>query len=137
MISNRQMFAKAGSPLSLPFLVLAGFLVFSGTHALQAEEKTILTFQEFESSCIDLGHYDAESRKLTVRFVNRKSERFYRYSNVSREVWTKLQVLNETGGIGNYLHETILGNAKKHPYEEVTFRDFKTAPKKKKTGNSK
>lgn len=134
MTSARQMFAKAGSVVSLPFLLLAGFLLLSGVYSL-AEEKAVFTFQEFESSCIDLGHYDAEARELTVRFVNRKSERFYRYSNVPREVWAKLQSLNETGGVGNYLHETILGNPKKYPYEEVAFRNFKTVPKK--TGDSK
>jgi hypothetical protein len=136
MTSARQMYAKAGSVASLPFLLLAAVLVISGVSSA-AEEKASLTFEEFESSCIDLGHYDAEARKLTVRFVNRKSERFYRYSNVPREVWAKLQSLNETGGVGNYLHETILGNSKRYPYEEVTFHNFKTAPRNKKAGNSK
>ena len=136
MISARQMFVKAGSIASLRFLVLAAVLVVSGLSAA-AEEKAVLTFQEFESSCIDLGHYDEEARKLTVRFVNRKSDRFYRYANVPRDVWVKLQFLNETGGVGNYLHETILGNSDKYPYEEVIFHNFKTAPRKKKAGDSK
>jgi len=136
MTSARQMNAKAGSIASLPFLLLTA-LLFLSDFSSAVEEKLVLTFQEFESSCIDLGHYDAEARKLTVRFVNRKSERFYRYSNVPRNVWVKLQSLNETGGVGNYLHETILGNSAKYPYEEVTLHSFTTVPRKKKAGDSK
>ena len=136
MTAARQMNVEAGSIASLLFLLLIALLCVSGVCSA-AEKKPVLTFQEFESSCIDLGHYDAKTRKLTVRFVNRKSNRFYRYANVPRDVWAKLQSLNETGGVGNYLHETILGNLAKYTYEEVIFHDFKTAPRKKKAGDSK
>ena len=97
----------------------------------------VLAFQEFESSCIDLGHYDAEAKQLTVRFVNRNTDRFYRYSNVPAEVWTKLKRLNEIGGVGNYLNETVVQHFEKYPYKELTLRAFKTTPKKKKAGHSK
>src|SRR5687768_6397907 len=94
--------SKAGSVLSLPFfLVVALFL--SSVIVLQAKEKPLPTFEEFESSCIDLGHYDAKVKQLTVRFVNPKTERFYRYSNVPAEIWKKLRALNKTGGVGSYL----------------------------------
>lgn len=85
--------------MGLPFLLLLTLLVGASVGQL-AEQKNSepLTFQEFESSCIDLGYYDAKGKQLTVRFVNRNTQRFYRYSNVPSEVWNKLNALNETGG---------------------------------------
>jgi len=132
------MIGKAGSRTSLPFLFLVTLtaLVVCSTPA-QTNHEAVPRFQEFQSSCIDLGNYDADKRQLTVRFVNRKAERFYRYSNVEPEIWTKLQALNERGGIGSYLHETILADAKKHPHEEVTIRRFETVRQKKRAENSK
>lgn len=122
--------------MGLPFSLLAGiFVVASVTFA--AEKKTMLAFQEFESSCIDLGHYDPKSRELTVRFVNRNSERFYRYSNVSAEIWNKLNTLNEKGGVGEYLNETVVQHPEKYPYHELSIQKFKTIPRKKKAGDSK
>ena len=106
---------------------------------MRAEETNLPTFQEFQSSCIDLGCYDEKAKQLTVRFVNRNAERFYRYSNVPAEVWTRLRKLNETGGVGEYLNETIVQHREKFPFEELTIRKFKTIPipGKKKAGDSK
>ena len=122
--------------MGLPFLLVMGILLLPAV-CFSVEEKVVLTFQEFESSCIDLGYYDAKSKELTVRFVNRNTERFYRYSNVPVEVWKKLNSLNETGGVGEYLNETVVRQPEKHPFKELTIRSFKSIPKKKKAGDSK
>ena len=122
--------------MGLPFLLLLGLFLLPGLGS-RAEEKAVLTFQEFESSCIDLGHYDAKAKELTVRFVNRNTERFYRYSNVPPDVWKKLNGLNETGGVGEYLNETIVQHPEKYPFKEFSIRSFKTIPKKKRAGDSK
>lgn len=123
--------------MGLPFfLLLMGILLLPGI-GFAAEEKTVPSFQQFESSCIDLGHYDEKVRQLTVRFVNRNTERFYRYSNVPAEIWKRLNVLNESGGVGEYLNETIVQHPEKYPFEELTIRTFKTIPQKKKAENSK
>lgn len=99
-----------------------------------AETKE-LTFESFQSSCIDLGHYDTKANLLTVRFVNKKRDRFYRYSNVSATVWEKLKTLNEVGGVGGYLNEAIVGHPDRHPFKEVTLTRFKIKDEKKKAGN--
>ena len=137
MTSGRQVFAKAGSLVGLPLLFLAAVLLTVSPATLVAQEGTVLTFQEFESSCIDLGHYDAKAKTLTVRFVGKTPERFYRYSNVPAELWKKLKALNETGGVGEYLNETIVQHPEKYPFKELTIRSFKTTPKKKKAADSK
>lgn len=134
MINRRQFFVKAGSTLSLFSL----WLTLNGRTA-EVPAPTpgeSWTFEEFASSCIDLGHYDAKKGQLTVRFVNKKTERFYRYSNVRTEVWVKMRQLNESGGVGGYLTETIVQEPKKYPFEELTIREFKVTPKMKKTGMS-
>lgn len=123
--------------MGLPFFLLVILIFLQSGIDARAEEKTVLTFQEFESSCIDLGHYDAKAKELTVRFVNRNIERFYRYSNVPAELWKKLTALNETGGVGEYLNETIVQHPEKYPFKELTIRSFKTMPKKKKAGDPK
>lgn len=134
MIFVRLIAAKAGSIVSLPFLLLALGLWAS---TAKAADETVLTFQKFESSCIDLGHYDSKIQKLTVRFANRKTESFYRYSNVPERIWKRLRKLNESGGVGNYLHETVLADPKKFPYQEVSLREFQIAVEKKKAGDPK
>ena len=98
-----------------------------------------LTFTTFSSSRIDLGRYDTKTRQLFVRFVDPKElgGRFYRYSNVPPEAWMKLLQLNEAGGVSAYLNDIIVKDSKTFPFEELLFRDFKTAPGKKKAGNSK
>ncbi|HWN94610.1 MAG TPA: hypothetical protein VNT99_06240, partial [Methylomirabilota bacterium] len=63
---RRYHLAKAGSMVSLPFLLLTA-VVFLGAQSI-AREEPVPVFQEFESSCIDLAHYDAGRRELTVRF---------------------------------------------------------------------
>jgi hypothetical protein len=122
--------------MSLPFFLLAALFLQSGA-SLVAKEETVLVFQEFESSCIDLGHYDPKAKKLTVRFVGRSANRFYEYSNVPSAVWKKLNALNETGGVGEYLNETVVQRPEKYPFKELTIRSFKTIPKKRKAGDSK
>jgi hypothetical protein len=135
MFSARQI-RKADPGMGLPFLLLAMLFLYPDVNSL-AKEEAVLTFQEFESSCIDLGHYDAKAKELTVRFVGRKPERFYRYSKVPAEIWKKLNALNESGGVGEYLNETIVQHPEKHPFKEFTIQKFKTIPKKKKAGDSK
>ena len=132
----RQLFAKAGLIVSLPFLLPAAPLPPFGASSL-AKEKALIIFQEFESSCIDLGCYDEKRRQLTVRFVNRNTERFYRYSNVPSSIWKRLNALNQTGGVGNYLNETVVQHPQKYPFEELTIQSFKTVSKKQKAGDSK
>jgi len=122
---------KAGSAMGLLFLFATTLLLEAGVNSL-AKEDAVLTFQKFESSCIDLGHYDAKKKELTVRFVGKKPERFYRYSNVPVEVWQKLNRLNEMGGVGEYLNETIVQHREKFPFEEITIQKFKTIPLAKK-----
>ncbi len=122
--------------MSLPFLLLATILLQSSVSSL-AKEEIALTFQEFESSCIDLGHYDPKAKQLTVRFVNRNTDRFYRYSKVPAAMWKKLKALNETGGVGEYLNETIVQNPERYPFKELTIRSFKSIPIKKKAGDSR
>lgn len=134
MINRRQFLAKAGSILSL----LSLWLALNG-RAAEVPAPALgesWTFEEFASSCIDLGHYDAKKGQLTVRFVNKKTERFYRYSNVRTEVWVKMRQLNESGGVGGYLIETIVQEPKKYPFEELTIREFKITPKKRRIGAS-
>ena len=127
MIERRQFLAQAGSILSLPFfwLALEGWAV-----EIPVPAEGSWTFEEFASSCIDLGHYDPKRRQLTVRFVNKKTERFYRYSNVLPDVWAKMRRLNESGGVGSYLTETIVQHPQKYPFEELIIRQFKTTAKR-------
>jgi hypothetical protein len=133
MPSVRQIFVKAGLIVSLPFLVLTTSPFLSSVSS-SAKEEPLLTFQEFESSCIDLGCYDEKARQLTVRFANQNSDRFYRYSNVSGRIWKKLNALNRTGGVGNYLNDVVVQHPEKYPFKEFTIQSFKTIPKNKKAG---
>ena len=128
MIGRRQFLAQAGSILSLPFLWRA---LEGRAEEVRPPTGPARTFQPFASNCIDLGHYDQKKRELTVRFVNKKTERFYRYSNVPSAVWTKMRKLNESGGVGRYFTETIVHHPKNYPFEELTIRDFKVTPAKK------
>ena len=137
MTPVRRAIAQAGPTMGLPFFLLAILIFLQSGIDLSAKEDAVLTFQEFESSCIDLGHYDAKAKQLTVRFVNRNAERFYRYSNVPAEIWKKLNTLNETGGVGEYLNETVVQQPEKYPFKELTISSFKSVPKKKKAGDSK
>lgn len=134
MIGRRQFLTKAGSLVSLPFL-------YSGVKAWAAEvsraAKSLPVFETFSSSCIDLGRYETQTRQLTVRFVGRKPDRFYCYSNVPPEVWKKLRQLNQSGGVGEYLNDTIVKDPKMFPFQEIHLTEFKTAPKTQKAGNSK
>ena len=134
MIDRRQFLAKAGPILGLPFLwpTMQGW-----AEKVQVRAKELWIFDEFASSCIDLGHYNQKTRQLTVRFVGRKAEKFYRYSNVGPEIWDTLGKLNESGGVGGYLIENIVKEPKKFPFEEMVIKEFKIVPKRKKAGNSK
>ena len=131
MIRRRQFLAKAGSLLGLPILLHA----LSGRAAdAPTPGEDFLVFEEFASNCIDLGHYDLKAKQLTVRFVGRKLERFYRYSNITPEIWEKLRKLNDSGGVGGYLIETVVQNPKKYPFEELTIHKFTVTPRKEKAG---
>ena len=137
MFSARQRFAKAGSAMSLPFLLLAALFLQSGVSSL-AKEGPVLAFQEIESTCINLAHYDAKARQLTVRFVDRDTDQFYRYSKVPAEVWRRIKSLNESdGSVGNYLTTTVVQHPENYPFEKISIQKFKTIPRKKKAGNSK
>ena len=128
MIDRRQFLTGAGSILSLPFFCLAP----DGWAAqAPAQSKVMWIFEEFASSCIDLGRYDPKTQQLTVRFVNKKTDKFYRYSNVRPEVWKKLRELNESGGVGGYLNDQVVQYPKKFPFEELIIGDFKTVSTKK------
>ena len=131
MIGKHSVATRAGSSLNLPFLLLACCLL-GATFCRGAEEKRALAFNEFESSCIDLAHYEPESKQLTVRFVNRNTNRFYRYSNVPSAIWEKLKELNAQGGVGEYLNETIVQHPNKFPFQELTIQTFTRIPAKKK-----
>lgn len=133
MINRSQILAKTGPILSLAFLWLA--LNVRAAEVTAPTGKS-WTFEEFVSSCIDLGHYDANKRQLTVRFMNKKAEKFYRYSKVQPEIWKKMRKLNESGGVGGYLIETIVQDPKRYPFEELSIREFKVTPKEKKNGAS-
>jgi hypothetical protein len=132
----RQIFAKAGLFMSLPFLLFIVNLSPFCASSL-AKEEVLPAFQEFESSCIDLGCYDEKARQLTVRFLNREPDRFYRYSNVPSRIWRKLNMLNRTGGVGGFLNDAVLQHAEQYPFKELTILNFKIIPKSKKAGNSK
>jgi len=126
---------RAGSMAGLPFLLL-GWLVVT-TFTLAAADIQPLQFRRFNSTCIDLAHYDQKARKLTVRYTGKKADHFYRYANVSPKTWQKLRSLNETGGVGKFMNETLVAKPKEHPYEEVTLADFKVIPENRKAGHSK
>ena len=133
MINRRQFLVKTGPILSLTFSWLA---LVGRAAEVTAPTRKSWTFEEFASSCIDLGHYDANKRQLTGRFVNKKTERFYRYSNVGPEIWEKMRKLHESGGVGGYLIETIVQDPKQYPFEELSIREFKVTPKKRRIGAS-
>ena len=141
MILRRHFLITAGSMVGLPFFLSIPSL-------LAAVEKlpgnVPLVFEEFTSSCIDLGNYVPQNKELTVRFTGRKPDRFYRYSNVSPEIWEKLRALDKFGGLGSYLNETIVQHPKLFPFEVLTIRGFKISKatstkkvKKTKAGDSK
>ncbi len=141
MIRRRQFLITAGSIASLPF-----FFSTSALRAATAKPARDIppVFEEFTSSCIDLGNYAPKSRELTVRFTGRKPDRFYRYSNVPPEVLEKLRALNESGGVGGYLNETIVQHPKLFPFEVLLIQEFKVSKsvegkkvKKQKAGDSK
>ena len=133
---SQRPYSQAGPATGLPLFLLLGWLA-GLCFSLGAEPTVRWTFQEFTSSCIDLGHYDAKTMQLTVRFVSRHTGRFYRYSNVSAEVWTKLNALNETGGMGGYFNETVVQYPNKYPFKELIIPSFDKIPTKKKAGNPK
>ena len=141
MIRRRQFLITAGSIAGLPFF-------FSVTTLLAAAEKPSAkvpkVFEEFTSSCIDLGNYVPETKELIVRFTGRKPDRFYRYSNVTPEIWEKLRTLDKSGGVGIYFNETIVQHPKLFPFEVLTIRGFMVSKpsvtnkvKKRKAGDSK
>ena len=136
MPSVRQIFAKAGSIVSLPFLLLAVTVPSFSVSSL-AKEETLPTFPRIRIQLHRSWLYDEKARQLTVRFVNRSTERFYRYSNVPAKVWKKLNALNQSGGVGSYLNDTVVQHPEKYPFSELRIQRFKTVPKNKRAGDSK
>ena len=122
--------------MGLPFLLLVAFLLPSGVNC-EAKEEAVLAFQQVESTCIDLAHYNAKAKQLTVRYVDRDTDRFYRYSKVPGSIWKKLLQLNQTGGVGNYFVSTIQQHPEEYPFEKILILKFKVIPKKKRAGDSK
>jgi hypothetical protein len=136
MIFAPQIFAKAGSVRSLPFLLIIGLFLQSNVNTL-ANEDAVFTFQEIESTCINLAHYDAKTKRLTVRFVDRDTDRFYCYSRISAEIWVTIKALNERdGGVGTYFTTTVVQHPERYPFKKIVIQEFKTIPKKK-AGDSK
>jgi len=135
MISARQIL-QADLLQGLPFLLLLASIMFMPVWSVKAQTP-ILTFQEIASTCIDLANYDEKTKTLTVRFVNRDSERFYRYSKVPVRVWKKILDLDQTGGVGTYFTETVVRHSETYLFERVIIPSFKVAPKKKTAKDSK
>ena len=141
MIRRRQFLITAGSIVGLPFFLSISSLL---AEVEKPPSKAPPVFEEFTSSCIDLGSYVPQTKELTVRFTGRKPDRFYRYSNVQSEIWEKLRSLDKSGGVGSYLNETIVQHPKLFPFEVLTIRGFKVSKpsvnkkvKKLKAGDSK
>ena len=141
MIHRRQFLFTAGSIVGLPFFLPISTLLAA---VEKPPDKVPPVFEEFTSSCIDLGNYVPQSKELTVRFTGRKPDRFYRYSNVQPEVWKKLRALDKSGGVGGYLNETIVQHPKQFSFEVLIITEFKVSKqagikkvKKRKAGDSK
>ena len=122
MIRRRQFLITAGSIVGLPFFFPIPTLLSAGENP---PGKVPTVFEKFTSSCIDLGNYVPETKELIVRFTGRKPDRFYRYSNVTPEIWEKLRTLDKSGGVGIYFNETIVQHPKLFPFEVMTIRGVK------------
>jgi hypothetical protein len=122
--------------MGLSFLLLAGHFLQAGVN-FSAKDDPALTFQRIDSTCINLAHYDARMKRLTVRFVDRDTVLFYRYSKVPAEIWRKLNKLNEShGSVGNYFTTTIVQHPEKYPFEKISIRKIKIS-RKQNAGNSR
>ncbi len=133
MIRRRQFLTTAGSIAGLPFFLSITTLLAA---AEKPPAKVPTVFEEFTSSCIDLGSYAPQAKELTVRFIGRKPDRFYRYSNVPPEIWENLRTLEKSGGVGSYLNETIVHHPKLFPFEVLKIQGFKVS-KPSQTKNAK
>ena len=114
---------RAGSRWSLPFVFLAMLMDFKPAEG--APDQSTPEFKKFTSSCINLGWYDLNTRKLTIRFENGRNNHFYRYENVPPIIWNNLLSLNGSGSVGNYLNETILKHPKKYPSKVITVKAWR------------
>lgn len=120
--------------MGLPFLLVAALFLQSGVSSL-GKDGPVLSFQEIESTCINLAYYDAKTKQLTVRFVDRDTDRFYRYSKVPTKVWRKIKSLNESdGSVGNYFTSTVVQHPEKYPFEKIFIQKFKTIPTSNRVG---
>jgi len=124
MIRRRQFLITAGSIAGLPFFLS---ILTPLAAAEKSPAKVPTVFEQFTSSCIDLGSYVPQTKELTVRFTGRKPDRFYRYTNVSPEIWENLRSLDKSGGVGSYLNETIVRHPKLFPFEVLKIRGFKVS----------
>ena len=120
--------AKAGSKWSLPFLFVAA--------AAMAGELSDVKFRSINSTCIDLAHYQTNRHELTVRFTNGSKDRFYRYSKVPLDIWSRIIELDAEGkGVGNYFVATVVEHPKQFPFEVIWLP--KPPAEKKKAEDSK
>jgi hypothetical protein len=123
--------------MDLPFLFGPLHRTFPRRVYCFPKGEEMLTFWELNSRCIDLGHYDAKTRQLTVRFVNPNPMCFYRYSKIPPDIWRNIKRLSETEGLGTYFNETVVQHREKYPFEERGIRHFKIHRGKEKAGDSK
>jgi hypothetical protein len=127
MTSRREFLTTAGLATSLPLFFFGA--AQSHMRAAEAPASALPQFHAFKSSCIDLGNYNPAKQELTVRFAGREWNRFYRYQRVPAKVWSRLQELNQKGGVGNYLHEAVIQKPQEYPFTELTIEKFEVAVK--------
>ena len=118
---------KAGPTAGLPLLIVVVF-VFQSRWATSVE-PAVITFQKFRSTCIDLAHYDQNTRILTARFLG-DSNRFYSYANVSEEAWRTIHALDQTGSVGRYLATNVIQHPEKFPVRKLAIGKFNTLERK-------
>jgi hypothetical protein len=124
MTSRRRFLAKAGSRVSLPFL-LAALLTVEQRLSAGTVEDQVLEFHSITSTCIDLARYDAKRKQLTVRYVGSDEDEFYRYDKVLPAIWERIMTLNKTGGVGTYFVTTVQQHPEQFPFQKMTIRSFK------------
>ena len=131
MISGSRLKIRAGPTFGLLFLFLLAI-------AAPAAEVSHPAFQPISSTCIDLASYETNQHELTVRFTGGSKDKFYRYSNVSTNIWSQILRLNGKGtGVGAYFIETVVDHPKTFPFEIVWQPAPIIAGKNKKAEDSK
>jgi len=129
MISRLGFKTGAGQKFGLLFPLLA-FSAFTA-------DISIPTFQTISSTCIDLASYETNANRLTVRFAGGNKEKFYRYSNVSTNVWSQILKSNSKGaGVGTYFVETVVNHPRQFPYEIIWLSSTTVSSTNKKAEDS-